>query len=207
MAVAIYNDEHKHLPPAYLVDVEGKPQHSWRVLLLPFIEHQNVHAAYRFAEPWDSPANQALAEKMPRMYALPPYERQPGYTTANYLAVVGRETVWPGRDTLTLKDVADGASNTILLGENDGMNVPWLAPRDLELATMSLELDSPDGISSPYHGPAVAMLDFSVRHLSKDLPPEVLRAMLTARGGEAVHEDAGGWKVIPDGRQRELKKR
>src|SRR5262245_30030320 len=40
IAIALRNYESVYhcLPPAYTVDAEGKPLHSWRTLLLPFLE-------------------------------------------------------------------------------------------------------------------------------------------------------------------------
>ena len=65
-------------------------------------------------------------------------------------------------------------------------------------------MNDPAGVSSPYTDPAVAMLDGSLRRLRKDLPAATLRALLTARGGEAVRDTEDSWEVLPDGRQREL---
>src|SRR3954454_16252831 len=36
LALQNYHDEYRSLPPAYIADAEGKPMHSWRVLILPF---------------------------------------------------------------------------------------------------------------------------------------------------------------------------
>src|SRR5262245_6205217 len=40
IALALYNyeQEHKVLPPAYTVDATGRPLHSWRTLILPYLE-------------------------------------------------------------------------------------------------------------------------------------------------------------------------
>src|SRR5262249_20258199 len=39
IALALYNyeQEHKALPPAYTVDANGRPLHSWRTLILPYL--------------------------------------------------------------------------------------------------------------------------------------------------------------------------
>ncbi|MGY8769640.1 MAG: DUF1559 family PulG-like putative transporter [Pirellulales bacterium] len=36
MALINYQDTHGSFPPAYIPDKNGKPMHSWRVLILPF---------------------------------------------------------------------------------------------------------------------------------------------------------------------------
>ncbi|MCI0459566.1 MAG: DUF1559 domain-containing protein [Gemmataceae bacterium] len=204
MAVAAYHDQHKHYPLPYLTDARGKPAHSWRVLLLPYVEGKALHDRYDFTTRWDTEANRALASSMPRHYAFHS-TYQPGLTVTNYLAVVGPETLWPGQKKLSAADVTDGSSTTVLIVENLGANIPWLEPRDLTLATMSLQLNDPAGISSPHANPAVVMVDASLRQLKPGLSPEVLRALLTARGGEPVAEEGEGWVILPDGRQRERK--
>ncbi len=52
-----YHDTYNAFPPAYTVDEDGKPLHSWRVLILPFIEQQALYEQIRLDEPWDSEHN------------------------------------------------------------------------------------------------------------------------------------------------------
>src|SRR5207248_11267837 len=52
-----YEWSEKHYFPAYLVDADGRPMHSWRVLVLPYIEGHDVYKQYNFSEPWDSETN------------------------------------------------------------------------------------------------------------------------------------------------------
>jgi hypothetical protein len=205
LAVANYHEEYGCLPPAYLTGPDGRPWHSWRVLLLPFFERDDLYKQYDFNEPWDGPNNAKLADRMPVIYTLD-RDGQSANTVANYLAVVGPDTAWPGHSTITLKDVTDGTPNTILLVENEGAGVPWLEPRDLTLADMSLELNHPRGVSTKYDRPAVVTLDGSVRALEPTISPETLRALFTIRGGERVESGEGGWRLIPDGRLRPLRR-
>lgn len=205
MAVANYHEAHGHYPPAYILGPDGRPWHSWRVLILPYLEHGELFKEYDFAEPWDGPKNRRLAERMPKLYAFHGDER-PGNTTANYLAVVGPETVWPGPSTVSSDAVTDGLGVTILIVENQGAGVHWMEPRDLSLADMNFAVNSPGGVNSKYSDPAVAMLDGSLHRLGRYLSPETLRALLTIRGGESVRSDgAGGWEWLPDGRQRPVR--
>ena len=203
MAVATYESAKGHLPPAFVYGPEDKPSHSWRVLILPQIEQQAVYQKYRFEEPWDGPNNTQLAGLMPIQYAFRD-TKLPAIST-NYLAVVGKETIWPGAEGRKRDDITDGSSNTILIVENNGLGVHWMEPRDLAFATMNFQLDTPDGISSWYEAPAVVMADGSVRRLLKGMSADALRAALTVNGGENIAEGKDGWVVIPDGRLREKK--
>jgi hypothetical protein len=44
LAMHNYHDAHGCFPPAYIPDENGKPMHSWRVLLLPYLELDGVRA-------------------------------------------------------------------------------------------------------------------------------------------------------------------
>jgi hypothetical protein len=205
LAVANYNETHGHYPPAYVAGPDGRPWHSWRVLILPHIDQAELFKEYDFDEPWDGPKNRQLAGRMPKLYAFHGNEA-PGNTTANYLAVVGLDTVWPGSSTVSSDTVSDGLGDTILLVENQGAGIHWMEPRDLSTADMGFAVNNRRGVSSKYADPAVAMLDGRIHQLHRDVSPETLRAMSTIRGGESFHSDgAGGWELLPDGRQRPVR--
>ena len=154
MAVANYEETNGHYPPAYVLGPDGKPWHSWRVLILPYIEESKLSEQYRFDEPWDGPNNRRLAEQMPKTYRF--HNRSaPGQSTTNYLAVVGANTMWPGAEGRKLADITDGTSNTVLIVENRGLGVNWMEPRDLEIETMPMEFNHPLGVSSWYKVPII----------------------------------------------------
>src|SRR6478735_1777869 len=60
IAIQQYNDNYGCYPPPFIADADGKPMHSWRVLLLPYLEQKALHRQYRFDEPWDGPNNLKL---------------------------------------------------------------------------------------------------------------------------------------------------
>lgn len=203
MAVATYHDTYGVLPPAYIADAAGRPMHSWRVLLLPFLEQRDLYEQYDFDEPWDGPNNRKLLTQRPSIYAFHDKESQTG-TATNYVAVVGDESAWPFGKSLSMDQISDGGALTILIVENQGGDIPWTQPRDLEFATMSMEVGAPSGISSRFDPPAVVTADGSVHTLSLGLAPATLRALLTARGGEDVPVDSH-LQEVPDGRGRPVK--
>jgi Protein of unknown function (DUF1559) len=205
LTVVNYHDVQGHYPQPYLTDSAGLPTQSWRLSILPYIEQEALLKEYVRSEAWDGPTNSQLAPRMPRTYALHG-DYRPGTTTTNYLAIVGSETVWPLNKKVTNKDVKDGASNTLLIVENRGLNIHWMEPRDLDFDTMDWTIDSPHGVSSKYDSPAVVFLDGSVRRLSKKLSPEAVRAMATIAAGDAATEDGELIQVLPDGRDRPVTK-
>ncbi len=203
MAVANYQDANNKYPPAYILGPDGKPWHSWRILILPYIEQDNLFKSYQFAEPWNGPNNSRLADRMPKLYAFS--GTQTPTTTTNYLAVVGKETMWPGAMSRKHDEIKDGPSQTILIVENNDLGIHWMEPRDLVFDTMDFRIDNAEGISSWYKQPAVVTTDGAVLRLSKGTTPEGLRAAFTVAGGEKIDQGTNAWTVIPDGRDRARK--
>lgn len=199
MAVANYHDTYHCYPPPFIADANGKPMHSWRVLLLPFLERNDLYRQYHFDEPWDGPNNRNLADQIPDVYALHGCAK-PGNMTTNYLRVIGDKTASPANRVLQESDVKDGISNTLFIVENVDAGIQWMEPRDLAFDTMSFTISGPNGISSWLEPPAGLTLAGMVEQIHADTPPNVVRALLTIAGGE---DDA--WKYlseISDGRLR-----
>jgi prepilin-type processing-associated H-X9-DG protein len=190
LALQSYRDAYGQFPPACIADESGRPMHSWRVLILPFLEHKPLYDAYRFDEPWDGPNNSKLASVMLKIYCCPA-DHYGGSATCetSYVAVVGPSTAWPGTMSTRLGDIKDGAGNTILLVEVHNSGIPWMEPRDLGFQQLPLAINPPSGkgISSGHKsGANVGLADGSVIFLPNDTPPETVRAMLTIAGGETV---------------------
>src|SRR5205823_3963476 len=93
LALQNYYDDHGSFPPAYIAAADGKPIHSWRVVLLPYLGQEDLYAKYSFDEPWNGPNNSKLHDRMLKIFRCPSQpEKQPRVHTS-YLAVVGQETM------------------------------------------------------------------------------------------------------------------
>lgn len=182
LAVANYHDRHHEFPPAVLYDEDGKPAHSWRVLLLPWIDHRELFERYSFDEPWNGPNNRKLATEMPRLFAFAGTNQSGESTSTNFVAICGPKTVWPPKGTMHYLDIGDPHSRTIHFAEYNGPPIHWMSPEDLQFSSMSFTPGDPAGIDSQYLNPAVAMTDGSVQRLTDEVTPEELRAMCTANG-------------------------
>ncbi len=97
IALHNYHDKYHCFPPAYIAAKNGKPMHSWRVLLLPFFgsAFESTYQRYRFDEPWDGPHNRELASDL--MAYRCPAENNGPETEASYVVVVGPRTVFPAQ--------------------------------------------------------------------------------------------------------------
>ena len=186
LALHNYADAHGTFPPAYIADASGKPMHSWRVLILPYLEYQNVYNQYDFNEPWDGPNNSRLASLMPPVYSCPSHPPD-GTNTTSYMVVAGPGTAFPGATASRFADITDGLSNTVAVVESTG-STNWMAPEDLDFTTMSFVINDPAGkaISSDHPGGAVVLFaDGSVRYVNDSLDPKTIKEMITSSGGEA----------------------
>jgi hypothetical protein len=189
LAVANYHGTYGCFPPAYIADRDGKPIHSWRVLILPFLEQQEVYKAYNFDEPWNGPNNRKLASRVGKIYLRSGLESDQVQTTS-FVAVVGPQTIWPGSERRRREDLGDGAHDTLMVVEVPDGQFLWMEPRDLEFDKMSFRINdgSGHGLGSTLGGARVVSADSTVRTLPEDYDATKLRARLTASGGEKSEE-------------------
>jgi prepilin-type processing-associated H-X9-DG protein len=202
LAVEFYAQAHRCYPPAYIADKNGKPMHSWRVLILPFLEQDALYKEYDFSEPWNGPHNSCLMKKYPAVFHCHQAGHQdpsaadyvaPDPSATNYVAVVGDGTLWPGSSSVGLQNIKDGESNTIMFVEVAESDINWMEPRDLSFdrAIVGINVDKRHGISGYHNGRAnFAFADGSVRQLSEKLSLETLKASLTIAGGEKIDEES-----------------
>jgi hypothetical protein len=191
LALQNYHDYYHCFPPAYIADQNGKPIHSWRVLILPFLEKKELYSRYRFDEPWDGPNNRKLHREIVGVYCCPSRPRRQSGIETSYVAVVGPETMWPGSKSTSANDISDGTTNTIMVVETTNSGIHWMEPRDLDFATMPTLINSNWGPSISSTHPRVALVAFAdgrSQALPNDTPQDVIKAMLTAAGGEAIRD-------------------
>jgi prepilin-type processing-associated H-X9-DG protein len=185
LALHNYHEAYGCLPPAYLADESGKPMHSWRVLILPFLDASPLYNQYDFSEPWDGPNNSRLLPRMPPVYACPSHPGTGSYTT-NYAGVFGDNCVFRSEGPTSFADIPDGTSNTIMVGEAAKANIPWMKPEDIDVSVHP-SLGDRDGFSSDHTGGAQFLFcDGSVRFLSLSVNSDVLKALFTRNGAETV---------------------
>lgn len=179
LALLAYESTYGTYPPAYIADADGQPMHSWRVLLLPFLEEDELYARYDFDEPWNGPHNSKLAVQMPKYFRCPK-STNPIAGQTNYAASVGVGSAFDGNTALKFDDVKDGLSNTIAVIEvPDNCAICWLSPHDSAIKTLA---------SNHLNGANVVYIDSSVSYLDLSIAPKVIEALQTIAGGEDATE-------------------
>jgi hypothetical protein len=134
--------KHGYLP-AYTVDDNNKPLHSWRVLLLPYIEEKELYDKIRLDEPWDSEYNSQF-----HYYTIPIYQCPGSFShrkpVTNYFFVTGAGSCFDesgkyvdddkSPKTCNIKQVSTSSfkfrTEKILLVESS-KEVHWMCPVDI----------------------------------------------------------------------------
>jgi prepilin-type N-terminal cleavage/methylation domain-containing protein len=181
IALALHNyaDKYGSLPPVYTVDAAGRPLHSWRTLILPFLEQQALYDRIDLTKPWDDPANAAARATRVPEYQCPSVDIPANYTT--YLGLVGNDHCFhPGR-ACRFADLKGGTSGTAMVVEAAPQHaVPWMAPQDTD-GKYLVNLTAESGLA---HDPGthIALADGSVQFVSHEVPLAERRALARVVG-------------------------
>lgn len=182
-----YNETWGCLPPAITLGPDGKPWHSWRMLILPHIESNTIYSRYRFDEPWDGPNNQKLHDIHPAVYACPTHPEHQEHGRASYVIVMGDGTAFPGPNQSTsMKQIQGVMDRTISVVESATLGPHWMEPRDLELARMSPQVGGrtrPGPSSDHPAGVNVVFLNGVVKTLPRGMSPGEFWSHLSIDGG------------------------
>ena len=183
IALALHNYEqaHKALPPAYTVDANGRPLHSWRTLILPYLEQEPLYRSIDLSKPWNDPANAKALETSLPVFRCP--EAVGPRNTTTYLAIVAPNGCLIPKESRRLAEITDAHESTLMVIEAGEENaVPWMAPVDAdESLVMSL------GPTTKLHhagGTNACFVDGGVRFLKANTPANVRRALMSISGND-----------------------
>jgi hypothetical protein len=138
LALHNYHDRFGVFPPAVMLDGEGNAVHSWRALILPFLEEQAMlekSSSYDFNVAWDSEANRPATDTMPsgdrglfRCWKDPALE----ISHTSFVVITGKGTVWSVDEATSFKDISR-PDDTVVAIEIAETGIPWAEPRDLAI--------------------------------------------------------------------------
>ena len=191
LAFHTYHDTMAALPPLYSVDKDGKPLHSWRVLILPWIEQAALYDAIRLDEPWDSEYNKQFHNVIVSQYSCPSNALCKPGEACNYVVVAGEAFVPAVKDRKgkhTFAVVSDGTSNTLAVIE---VKEPfcWMDPTaDIELEDLAVGINAEDGRCGSFHrgGCNAARFDGSVLFIPETVDTETLQNFGKCNSGKMI---------------------
>lgn len=121
-ALRVYYHDHQEFPPT-------DSNHSWRVLLLPYLEFGGFSQQYQFEESWDSENNIELALEMgeaPRYYRSVNSEQQSSMFADFFAGDLSQEQRYLASG-IQIHHVTEN-DDSFLLIEIPNSNTHWLAP-------------------------------------------------------------------------------
>ena len=183
LAMHQYHEAYDSFPPAFVIGPDGDRWHSWRALILPYLEPE-LAKQYRVDEPWDGPHNQSLLARAPEVYRSDSVG--PSANATSYFAVIGMRTMWPADQSLEIRDIMDGTSNTLAIVEDSRTDIQWLEPKDL----LPGEFFHSFYEGEPWTeggGRTVGLADGSARFLSPQIDRTILNSLLTPSYGRKTY--------------------
>jgi hypothetical protein len=201
LALHRYSLDHGDFPPPFVADSNGKPMHSWRVLILPYLGENALYQSYNMNEPWDGPNNSKLGLKVPELLRCPS-DRDLGDGETRYFYVLRPQPDSPqGRGA--------NAYRKVTLIESGTAGINWLEPRDLSVEEVvrartgrASQRDRPlhDGGGDGYFErspPAfhAALDDSTALAIRWDIDDESLRSLLASNGAQEL--DLGSAVAAP----------
>jgi hypothetical protein len=183
LALHNYHDVYKVFPPAYTVDADGNPLHSWRTLILPFMEEYRLYKSIDLTKPWDDPVNAKAAGTVLSAYRCPSSDFEGNKT--NYLALVTPNSCLRPGQSRNLSEITDGPSRTMIVTEVPlDQAVSWMSPHDAD-ESMIMGIGENSKLAHPQLF-IVGLADCAVRTLPADFPADKRRALITVDGGEPI---------------------
>jgi hypothetical protein len=157
---------------------------SWRVLLLPYMEEENLFRQFVLDDAWDSDTNKKLIDKMPKIYTPTRAKADKGET---FYRGFGGSGAFPAGGGLKIFSMTDGLSNTVAVIDA-GEPVVWTkAGTDLD----------PDAKEFPKLGRMIGgdyffcgMCDGSTKKVLRKFDEKALKAAVSRNGGEVYDPDA-----------------
>jgi hypothetical protein len=127
MAISVYVDVYGAYPPPVTFDKEGNAMHSWRALILPYVDET---LQYDYSVSWDHPNNIPLHNKMPREFRCPcESDGHKAHCESSYDMIFDFEK----RDRVVRK----GSNKNLLLVEVFNTGVNWLQPVSVDIDDIS----------------------------------------------------------------------
>ena len=209
LAMHNYHAVFNHFPRGTVESpgLEPDDRVGWVYPLLPYMEQFNLYnqlPADEIAKGWRSKnlAMGTISQTAIASLQNPSTPRREASGSMDYVGISGigpNSAALPGNDrragifgydrVTRFRDILDGTSNTLMIGDSAVPNASFLAGGKESIRGFSQKpyLNGPDNIGSPHPGIVqFCFADGSVRTISVEVDDTVLEALATKSGGEVV---------------------
>ena len=213
LALHNFHDTFGAFPPGGTMNEDGELLHGWAVFLGMYTSYYAKDVDYRMS--WRTPPNDrvykcqisdflnpaqpgsvfdsegfGLCHWAGNIHVLPIRLVRPDDSKAHdgYSGYV--EQLKKRKQAVSLDQITDGTSNTILLGTVGERFKPWGHPANVRDPALGINR-SPEGFGGPHgwHGGMFLMCDGSVKFLSDKTDLKMMKALATPAGGETIPEE------------------
>lgn len=199
VALSQYQREHVQYPigGTTVRDAEGRERgaHGWMTALLPYVNAAEVYRQIDFSRPYDDAVNVPAVSTPIEAYFASGGSRAPvggGFAVSHFAGVGGDGVnargeraalgIFARNEVLSPKDVADGASHTLVAGEVAKNYPPWCDPQNWRAITQGINRDERGFGNAAGTGAMMLFADGSVRFFSNRTEIEVLNRLSTRNG-------------------------
>ncbi len=200
-----YHDVHNEFP-AGIIEGQDTPEESisWLALMLPYIDQPQLFNQLEMTKPWNDEVNKAIGQNEVMFFRNPSATDVflNGYGRSDYAGVAGIGEDGPrlaadqegagifAYDRVTkIRDITDGTSNTLMVGDVGGDRGPWLQGGKGTIRPFVKQpyIGGPDGWGGIHVGGGQFLFaDGSVRFISRNIDPKTMEALITIQGGEPL---------------------
>lgn len=178
-ALQEYEDACEKLPNAAIVDEKGRPLHSWRTAILPFLDSGSLYRRIDLTRAWNESVNAELVGIRIEDLESPRATGSGKAGLTNIVAVVGTDTVIRNQGEVTIDEIPDGASATGVLIEFIESDIGWAEPRDVSVEEAIRIIQTFDG----FRGVAVVLADGSFETVPPNATAENIRKLFNCSDG------------------------
>lgn len=133
LAISNYEEKFGAPPPICTIDEVGRPLHSWRTLILPYLEQQALYDSIDLSKRWDHPANAEAYNTVPSVYRCPSADI-PALCTM-YMAIAEDDSRVRSGTSESVPAIRESNSQGLMVIEvPQDKAVHWMAPVDTDTA-------------------------------------------------------------------------
>jgi type II secretory pathway pseudopilin PulG len=190
LAAHNFHDTHTFFPPPGSdgsQDPNVTSPISFHTALLPYVNQQALYGSIDKSIPWDDQINKMPYSAIVQTFLSPQYAEKTnasGYAVTHFVPNVN--LMREGKP-LSIGDITDGTSNTVLAGQVNANFPAWGEPDEGRDPAAGFA-GGPTAFGGNQGGALVLLMDGSVRFISENIAPETAKAIATPDGGEQVTE-------------------